>query len=293
MKKLLAIIALAAVGTVSAQDLSYDTMMADSDAVEEISEPEVESSSSSMVSSSSSLSSSSYSSSSSSSVRSSERYTTGTSARYTAGSSERYVEGSTPVVSIGEPAAVAAATDDIIVPPASEIDDDSIPELKRCKYTFRSWGLGLAAWHNWKHDVKDSKKKKRDWDLALLLHHGRIWEMTSHGAITLNVNANIAYGDALETQGIGVLGGRYFFFNEIFTPYIGGGFGLGLQYDGYLRKFGDKFAFGFAGNFEGGIVIFRTTTTQLELGASYNVLVNVLDVEHVYGAFNFYLAINY
>lgn len=226
-------------------------------------------------------------------MRSSERYTTGTSARYAAGSSERYVEGSTPVVNIGEPAAVAAATDDIVIPPTSDIDDDSIPELRRCKYTFRSWGLGLARWHNWKHDVKDSKKKKRDWDTALLLHHGRIWEMTSHGAITFMLNANIAYGEAFEMQTTGVLGGRYFFYNKIYTPFVGGGFGLGLQYDGYLRRFGDKLAFGFAGNVEGGLVIFRTTTTQLELGVSYNLLVNVLNVDHTYGAINFYLAIDY
>lgn len=188
--------------------------------------------------------------------------------------------------------------DDDVMPAKSPFDDDSIPELKRCKYTFRSWGIGFSTWHNWRHEEMNPE---RDWALALLVHHGRIWEMTSHGSITFVMNANFAFGDYFETQAIGVLGGRYFFLNDIYSPYVGGGFGLGLQYDGYLNEyskstFGDKFGFGFAANVEVGMVVFRTTTTQLELGASYDVLVNVLKMEpaaHVYGAFNFYLAINY
>ncbi len=173
----------------------------------------------------------------------------------------------------------------------SELDDDSIPELKRCKYTFRSWGIGMSTWHNWRNEDHD-----RDWDLALLLHHARIWEMTSHGSITFMVNANFGYDEAFESQGVAVLGGRYFFLNDIYSPYVGAGLGLGLQYDGHLSKsknFIDKAAFGFAGNFEAGVVVFRTTTTQLDLGISYNVLLNVFAPSHIYGAFNFFLAINY
>lgn len=175
--------------------------------------------------------------------------------------------------------------------PRSELDDDSIPELKRCKYTFRSWGIGMSTWHNWRSEDHD-----RDWDLALLLHHARIWEMTSHGSITFEVNANFGYDEAFESQGIAVLGGRYFFLNDIYSPYVGAGLGLGLQYDGHLsesKSFIDKAAFGFGGNFEAGIVVFRTTTTQLDLGISYNVLLNVFAPDHIYGAFNFFLAINY
>lgn len=188
----------------------------------------------------------------------------------------------------------AEGTDTVAAEPKAEISDDSLPELKRCKYTFRSWGLGFAEWHNWKHDVEDSDKPRRDWDPSLMFHHGRIWEMTSHGAITMMINANVAYQETFETQGIATLGGRYFFLNDIYTPYVGGGIGLGLQFDGHLKHFSDKFAFGLAGNIEGGLVIFRTTTTQLELGASYNFMYNVLPTKgSVYGAFNFYLAINY
>ncbi|MCF0220780.1 MAG: hypothetical protein HUK19_00655 [Fibrobacter sp.] len=183
-------------------------------------------------------------------------------------------------------------TRDVEPPPArSSFDDDSIPELKRCKYTFSSWGIGMSIWHNWRDGNHD-----RDWDLALLLHHARIWEMTSHGSITFIVNANFGYDEAFETQGIGVLGGRYFFLNDIYSPYVGAGLGLGLQYDGHSsssHNFVDKAAFGFAGNFEAGIVVFRTTTTQLDLGISYNVMLNVFAPSHIYGSFNVFLAINY
>ncbi|MCQ2107636.1 MAG: hypothetical protein MJZ05_02615 [Fibrobacter sp.] len=192
----------------------------------------------------------------------------------------------------------AEPVEEEVMPAKSPFDDDSIPELKRCKYTFKSWGIGFSTWHNWRDETMNPE---RDWALALLVHHGRIWEMTSHGSITFMANGNFAFGEYKEAQVIGVIGGRYFFLNDIYSPYVGGGFGLGLQYDGYLNEyskstFGDKFGFGFAGNVEAGIVVFRTTTTQLELGASYDVLVNVLKMEpavHVYGAFNFYLAINY
>lgn len=185
----------------------------------------------------------------------------------------------------------AEQSEDDVMPAKSPFDDDSIPELKRCKYTFRSWGIGMSTWHNWRSEDHD-----RDWDLALLLHHARIWEMTSHGSITFEVNANFGYDEAFESQGIAVLGGRYFFLNDIYSPYVGAGLGLGLQYDGHLsesKSFIDKAAFGFGGNFEAGIVVFRTTTTQLDLGISYNVLLNVFAPDHIYGAFNFFLAINY
>lgn len=254
MKKLLAILFLAMVGAVSAEELPYSDYFAESSS-----------------------------------------------------SSSEVTDPSDDIFGIYEPEAVAApavessssseaedADSAIVEEKKAEINDDSIPELKRCKYTFRSWGLGFAEWHNWKHDVSYSDKPKRDWDPALLFHHGRIWEMTSHGAITFMLNANFAYQETFETQATGVIGGRYFFLNEIYTPYVGGGIGLGVQFDGHLKKFADKFAFGLAGNVEGGLVIFRTTTTQLEIGASYNFLVNVLPTKGgVYGAFNLYLAINY
>lgn len=296
MKRIFAILTIALTGAVFAQE---DLLAEDSVAnVPEVSE----SAEVADVTSTSEVAEVSEANSFSSSVESyaavSSSYVASSSSAVSSSSEETYATSDYDTLFGTNTSAVAEPVEEDVVPAKSPFDDDSIPELKRCKYTFKSWGIGFSTWHNWRHETMNPE---RDWALALLFHHGRIWEMTSHGSITFMANGNFAFGEYKEAQVIGVIGGRYFFLNDIYSPYVGGGFGLGLQYDGYLNEspkstFGDKFGFGFAGNVEAGIVVFRTTTTQLELGASYDVLVNVLKMEpavHVYGAFNFYLAINY
>ena len=64
---------------------------------------------------------------------------------------------------------------------AKNTDDDPLPAPKRPTYNFSSFGLGIGIWHNY----EDSKENpKRDWDQGVVFHYGRIWEMTTHGAIT-------------------------------------------------------------------------------------------------------------
>lgn len=197
-------------------------------------------------------------------------------------------------------ASIAFAQDDVTTGPyqpvATEVrqarntDDDPMMAPKRPSYNFRSWGLGLGVWHNW----EDSEKNpKRDWDQAVLFHHGRIWEMTTHGAITFMDNANISVGDEFELHETALIGGRYFFADQVFSPYVGAGFGVGIQYDSHYDDFSEAFALGFAGGLEAGLVIFRTSTTQLELGAGYDIMMDGFDTDRLFGSFNFYLAINY
>ena len=173
---------------------------------------------------------------------------------------------------------------------ARNTDDDPLPAPKRPAYNFRSWGLGLGIWHNW----EDSEKNpKRDWDQAVLFHYGRIWEMTTHGAITFMDNANISVGDHFELHETALIGGRFFFADQVFSPYVGAGFGVGIQFDSHYDDFSEGFAFGFAGGLEAGLVIFRTSTTQLEIGAGYDIMMDGFDTDCLFGSFNFYLAVNY
>ncbi len=179
---------------------------------------------------------------------------------------------------------------------ARNTDGDPLPAPKRPTYNFKSWGFGAAVWHNWEDKEKNPK---RDWSQGVLLHHGRIWEVTTHAAITFMDNFNICFDDDFAMQETALLGGRFFFADQILSPYVGAGFGLGFQWDDHYGDVEDAIALGFAGGLEAGLVIFRTSTTQLEIGAAYDFTMGnffsgaVFDFGKMFGAFNFHLAINY
>lgn len=176
---------------------------------------------------------------------------------------------------------------------AKNTDSDPLPSPKRPNYNFQSIGLGVAIWHNWEDsDAKKPKNEKRDWDQAWMLHYGRIWEMTTHGAITFMDYTNVGYESALEIQEIALLGGRCIFTDKILAPYVGAGIGLGFQYDGHFEDLSESLAVGFAGSIEAGVVIFRTSTTQLDLSANYTFMFDGFNFRP-FGAFNFYIALNY
>jgi len=176
---------------------------------------------------------------------------------------------------------------------AKNTDDDPLPAPKRPAYNFRSLGIGACVWHNY-HDRKSNPKK--DWDQGLAIHYARIWEMTTHGAITFINNSSVSYEELdanWQTHTTALIGGRFFFADKVFSPFLGAGLGVGLQIDGHFDNFTDGFAVGPAGALEGGLIIFRTSTTQLELGVSYDVLLDGFDFGRHFGSFDFYVAINY
>lgn len=173
---------------------------------------------------------------------------------------------------------------------AKNSDDDPLPAPKRPTYNFASFGLGFSVWHNW----EDSRKNpKRDWDQGVVFHYGRIWEMTTHGAITFMNNANGSYETHWQWHETALIGGRYFFADQVFSPYVGMGLGVGVEMDFHFDKFSEAFAIGPAGGLEAGLIIFRTSTTQLEVGAAYDMLLDGFDFGRHFGSFSFYLAINY
>lgn len=181
-------------------------------------------------------------------------------------------------------------------PVASEVtqvkntDDDPMMAAKRPTYNFNSMGLGIAVWHNW----KDSDlNPKRDWDQGVTFHYARIWEMTTHGAITWINNANFTYESAFQWHETALIGGRYFFADKVISPYAGAGLGVGFEFDWHYDDFDEAFAIGPAAGLEAGVIFFRTSTTQLELGMAYDIMLDGLEFSHNFGSFTFYLAINY
>lgn len=168
--------------------------------------------------------------------------------------------------------------------------NNDLPKPKRPTYNFNSYGLGVTVWHNW----EDSKKNpKRDWDQGFNLHHARIWEMGTYGAITLVNNSEISLGDHWQWGEVSRIGGRVYFADAVFAPFLGIGIGLGIQLDGHYDDFSDGFAVGLAFGGEVGLTIFRTSQTQLEIGCSYDNVLDYLDFDRRFGSFNFYIAINY
>lgn len=169
-------------------------------------------------------------------------------------------------------------------------DDDPMMAPKRPSYNFKSFGLGVSVWHNY----EDSEENpKTDWDQGVVFHYARIFEMTTHGAITVINNTNTSWGSEWQLHETLLLGGRYFFADKVFSPFLGVGLGVGLQYDNHFSDFSEAFAFGPAAGIEGGLIIFRTSTTQLELGAAYDIMIDGFTFADHFGSFSFYLAINY
>lgn len=173
---------------------------------------------------------------------------------------------------------------------AKNTDSDPLPAPKRPYYNFNSWGIGATVWHNWEDNELNPK---RDWDQGVTIHYGRIMEMTTHGAITIMNNSSITYNEHLQWMESLLLGARYFVSDNVFSPFFGGGLGIGLELDYHFDDFDEIFALGPAGGLEVGFVLFRTSTTQLEVGANYNCMLDGFDFDRIFGSFNFYVALNY
>lgn len=169
-------------------------------------------------------------------------------------------------------------------------ENSDLPKEKRPTYNFNSYGLGVSVWHNW----EDSEiNPTRDWSQGFVFHYGRIWEMTHNGAITLMDNTQLSWGDGeFQWSEVARIGGRYYFNDAKISPFLGVGIGLGFQLDSHMSG-NDQFALGFAGGAETGLVIFKTSSTQLEIACSYDFVMDYFDFGELFGSFNFYIAINY
>ena len=101
-------------------------------------------------------------------------------------------------------------------------------------------------------------------------------------------------GDDSDVQEVLTIGGRYLFNTGSIAPYLGAGFGFGIQADGHFDRFKEGFAFGFAGDVDAGVIFFQKSSLQLELGLRYNILWDGLtSFSHNFGAASAFIAINF
>ena len=170
---------------------------------------------------------------------------------------------------------------------------------KRPTRNYNSYGFGMALWHNYDFNSlrKDDDKVKgykegRSWDKAVALHYARVFEATSHAAIVLLNNFNMTISEDWQIHEVFLIGGRYYMTANSVSPYFGLGFGLGVQTDTHYEDFSEEFAFGFAGGVEMGVVFFRNSAIQLELGLTWDALCDGFDFDRRFGAGSMHIAIN-
>ncbi len=188
---------------------------------------------------------------------------------------------------------------------SSEDPNDNFAH-KRPTRNYVSYGLGMAMWHNYDFEQEDCERYfnsdechegedvEMSWEQAFVFHYGRIFEVVPHAAITIINNMNISFGSEWEWHETFLIGGRYFISTGNITPYIGLGAGLGIQTDGHYNDNDESFAIGLATGAELGVIMFRNSATQLEIGFAWDALWDGFEsFDRRFGAGSFYIAINY
>jgi hypothetical protein len=177
---------------------------------------------------------------------------------------------------------------------------------KRPTRNYVSYGLGMAMWHNYDFVQEDCEQYSNSkechegedvdmtWEQAFVFHYARIFEVIPHAAITIVNNMNISFGSEWEWHETFLIGGRYFVSTGNITPYIGLGAGLGIQTDGHYNDSDEGFAIGLAAGAELGIIFFRNSATQMEIGLAWDALWDGFEsFDRRFGAGSAYIAINY
>ena len=177
---------------------------------------------------------------------------------------------------------------------------------KRPTRNYVSYGLGMALWSNYDFTDKSCDQysnsedchKDRDvdaeWVQSFVFHYARIFEVIPQAAITIVNNMNISFGDEWEWHDAFLIGGRWFPSTGVATPFLGLGIGLGIQEDGHYYDSNEAFAIGLAGGAELGVIFFRNSATQLEVGAAFDAVWDGFEsFDRRFSAFSFYVAINY
>ena len=185
----------------------------------------------------------------------------------------------------------------VVLVPADRNDGDPNDNFahKRPTRNYVSYGLGAAIWHNYEfEDKKWGHSVERSWEQAFVFHYARIFEVIPQAAITIVDNMNMSFGDEWEWHEVFLLGGRFFPSTGTITPFLGAGIGLGIQIDDHYNDSDESFAIGLAGGAELGVIFFRNSATQLEVGFAGDALWDGFEsFDRRFGAGSFYIAINY
>ena len=175
---------------------------------------------------------------------------------------------------------------------SSEDPNDNFAH-KRPTRNYVSYGLGMAMWHNYDFE-NDDYEVEMSWEQAFVFHYGRIFEVVPHAAITIINNMNISFGSDWEWHETFLIGGRFFPSTGTVTPFLGAGVGLGIQFDDHYYDSDENFAIGLAAGAELGIIFFRNSATQLEIGLAWDALWDGFEsFDRRFGSGSFYVAINY
>ena len=185
---------------------------------------------------------------------------------------------------------------------------------KRPTRNYVSYGLGMAMWHNYDFTYrnkdgktckelgdfdKDLEKRCHEdydtemtWEQAFVFHYARIFEVIPQAAITIVNNMNMSFGDEWQWHETFLIGGRWFPSTGTITPFLGAGLGLGIQIDGHYYDEEEGFAIGLATGAELGVIFFRNSATQLEVGFAWDALWDGFEAfDRRFGAGSFYIAI--
>lgn len=153
-------------------------------------------------------------------------------------------------------------------------EEKSVQKRKESR-NYKSFGLGPAGMHGMDNSG----------ELAYMIHTGYIWEVGGYGAITLTNNVGMTFSELALHEAL-LIGGRLYVTPTAVSPYLGAGAGIGLT-------LGDALRVGFAVGGSAGLVLFRTSSTQLELGGDYDVIFDSRDGGHPVGMYGGHIAINY
>ena len=139
-----------------------------------------------------------------------------------------------------------------------EIQRSQEDEMRRRIFSrsFSYFSFGPAGFNNM------GISPQLSYDLGL----GHFWEVTPNAAITL-MGTGTASGDLKTYFVLGQLGLRYYFTDEDFSPYVGGGLGFGGSASGSSSA---TTIGGFGGSIGLGVLFFRTSSTQFDVYASYS-----------------------
>lgn len=163
----------------------------------------------------------------------------------------------------------------------TNITDEEANELKARKGVkrYHHFSLGPMFWHN----------MHGKYTQGVEVNYGYIWEVSPNAAITLMDYNAITMGDEYVAHVSVLIGGRYYFSARRNSPYIGLGFGIGSN----LSTMDDMASFGFAGGINAGVVFFRTSEIQLEVGASYDINLDGFGFTHSAGKSSVFIGMNF
>ena len=185
----------------------------------------------------------------------------------------------------------------VVLVPADRNDGDPNDNFahKRPTRNYVSYGLGAAMWHNYDYtNANHDHEEGMSWEQAFVFHYARIFEVIPQAAITIVDNMNISFGEAWQWHEVFLIGGRFFPSTGTVTPFLGAGVGLGVQFDDHYYDSDENFAIGLATGAELGVIFFRNSATQLEVGLAWDALWDGFEsFDRRFGAGSFYIAINY